>query len=246
MPHRHSTAPSASRRPRPGVRRRQLMPMTPGEQLRAGRLGRRLPQLVVGLGLYGVSMAMMIRSELGLDPWDVLHVGLARHLPTSIGQMTIVVGVAVLALWIPLRQRPGLGTVANALLIGVFADLALAALTTPGQPIARAALLVGGVTLNGVATACYIGAQLGPGPRDGLMTGLTARTAAPIGAIRAAIEVTVVALGWVLGGTVGIGTILYALAIGPLVQLLLPLAIVDVSGSPEHRRSGRSVRASGP
>lgn len=214
--------------PRPAV---QLANLTPAEQLRAGRLGRRLPQLLVGLVLYGVSMAMMVRSGLGLDPWDVLHYGVATWLPLTFGGVVIATGVAVLLLWIPLRQMPGLGTVANALVIGIATDAALALLVTSEGLAARAAMLAGGIVLNGLATALYIGAQLGPGPRDGLMTGLVRRTGWSVRVVRTSIELGVVVTGWLLGGVVGIGTIAYALAIGPLVQLMLPRFIVDLSGS---------------
>src|SRR4051812_24213743 len=182
-----------------------LLPLSPTAQLRAPRLPHRLVQLVAGLVLYGASMAMLVRAGLGLDPWDVLHYGIARFLPVSFGTVVIITGAVVLLLWIPLRQAPGLGTVANAILIGVATDATLAVLDDPRSLAARAALLVLGVVLNGVAGALYIGAQLGPGPRDGLMTGLVRRTGLPVRVVRTALEVTVLAVGWLLGGTVGIG-----------------------------------------
>jgi uncharacterized membrane protein YczE len=188
--------------------------------------GRRLPQLVGGLVLYGVSMAMQVRSGLGLNPWDVLHDGLAEQTPLSFGVVTAVTGAVVLLLWIPLRQRPGLGTVANVVVIAVVVDLALALIEAPTGLPARIALLVAGVVLNGVATAAYVGARLGPGPRDGLMTGLAARTGWSLRLVRTGIEAAVLAAGWLLGGTVGIGTVLYALAIGPLAQAFLPFFAV--------------------
>ena len=206
----------------------QLAVLSPLAQLRAGRLTRRLTQLAVGLVLYGVSMAMMVRGGLGLDPWDVFHYGVASGIPLSFGGVVIVTGVAVLLLWIPLRQMPGLGTVANAVLIGLAADAALAVLVSPEAFAGRLGLLLGGVALNGLATALYIGSQFGPGPRDGLMTGLVRRTGLSVRLVRTSIEVSVVAVGWLLGGVVGAGTVLYALAIGPLVQLLLPRFIVDL------------------
>ncbi len=208
--------------------RTALAPLTPVEQVRAPRLIRRLVQLVVGLSLYGGSMAMMIRASLGLDPWDVLHAGLARQLPMSFGTMVIVVGFLVLLLWIPLRQLPGLGTVANVILIGLVADVALAALSTPDTLVARLALLLSGVVLNALAGALYIGSQLGPGPRDGLMTGLVRRTGLSVRLVRTSLEVAVLSAGWLLGGAVGLGTVVYALAIGPLVHWMLPWATVDV------------------
>jgi uncharacterized membrane protein YczE len=187
---------------------------------------RRVPQLLAGLLLYGTSMAMQIRGGLGLNPWDVLHEGLSRHTPLSFGAITALVGAAVLLAWIPLRQRPGMGTVANVLVIAVAVDLALALLPAPTGFGPRIALMVGGIVLNGVATAAYVGARLGPGPRDGLMTGLAARTCWSIRLVRTGLELTVLGSGWLLGGTVGLGTVLYALAIGPLTQAFLPLLAV--------------------
>ncbi|MHA6620599.1 membrane protein YczE [Pseudonocardia sp. DLS-67] len=188
--------------------------------------GRRLPQLFCGLVLYAVSMAMQIRSGLGLNPWDVLHEGITKQTPLSFGMVTGITGAIVLLLWIPLRQRPGIGTVANVLVIAAIVDTALALLPAPDALAARIALLVAGVVLNGVATAAYVGARLGPGPRDGLMTGLAARTGRSVRLVRTCIEVVVLACGWLLGGTVGVGTVLYALAIGPLTQAFLPLVAV--------------------
>jgi uncharacterized membrane protein YczE len=183
---------------------------------------RRLPQLLGGLTLYGVSMALMIRSGLGLDPWDVLHEALSRRTGLSFGTVTAIVGALVLLCWIPIRQRPGVGTVANIVVIAVAVDVTLALVTAPSALPVRILLLVSGVVLNGLATAAYIGVRLGPGPRDGLMTGFTARTRLSIRLVRTGIELTVLATGWLLGGTVGIGTIVYALAIGPLTQAFLP------------------------
>jgi uncharacterized membrane protein YczE len=192
---------------------------------------RRLAQLYAGLVLYGVSMALMVRSSLGVMPWDVLHQGLARQLGWSLGTVTIVVGALVLLAWVPLRERPGLGTVSNVVVIGVAVDAVLAVLPAPGQLPGRVAYAAAGVLLNGVATAAYIGVALGPGPRDGLMTGLVRRTGGPVGPIRTAIEVVVVVTGWLLGGTLGVVTVLYALSIGPLVHVLLPrLAVAPPEG----------------
>lgn len=196
------------------------------QQLRAGRLGRRLPQLYAGLFLYGFSMAMMIKADLGLDPWDVLHQGLTRYLPVSFGTVTIIVGAVVLVLWIPLRQWPGLGTVSNVFVIGLSADFGLWLLPTPDSLAVRIGLMVAAVVLNGLAGAAYIGSHFGPGPRDGLMTGLVARTGGSLRLIRTGIEVAVLVTGFFLGGTVGVGTVLYAVAIGPLVQFFLPLVAV--------------------
>lgn len=184
---------------------------------------RRLIQLFLGLALYGFSIGMMVRSGLGLDPWDVFHQGLSEHVPLSFGMIVNVVGAIVLLLWIPIRQRPGIGTVANVFLIGTFADLSLWLVPEAASLPIAAAMLSGGIFLNGVATGAYIGAGLGPGPRDGLMTGLVKRTGGSVRVIRTGIEVIVLAAGWLLGGTVGLGTVAYALAIGPLVHRMLPL-----------------------
>lgn len=217
--------------------RSDLTPMTPIQQLRAGRTTRRLVQLSVGLAAFGVSMAMLLRSGLGLDPWDVFHYGIARYVPVSFGTVVILVGVVALLLWIPLRQWPGLGTIANVVLIGLATDATLAVLDAPDALAARVALLLGGIVLNGLAGALYIGSQFGPGPRDGLMTGLVARTGASIRVVRTSIELTVLVVGWLLGGVVGVGTVLYALLIGPVVQAFLPLLTV-----PLERPAGGSLR----
>lgn len=203
-----------------------LTTLGPLDQLRAGRLGRRLPQLLGGLTLYGISMAMLIRANLGLDPWDVLTQGLSHYVPLSFGTITIIIGAVVLLLWIPLRQKPGLGTVSNVIVIGLGVDLGLWLISPPDQLPARVLMMVSAVVLNGMAGAIYIGSQLGPGPRDGLMTGLSARTGRSLRLVRVSIEVTVLVIGVLLGGTVGIGTVLYALTIGPLVQFFLRFATV--------------------
>jgi uncharacterized membrane protein YczE len=195
-------------------------------------LPRRLVQLYVGLGAYGASMALLVRSSLGVMPWDVLHQGLARRLGLSLGTMTIVVGVLVLLCWVPLRQRPGLGTVSNVLVIGVVVDAVLRVLPAPGPMWARVGFVVAGIVLNALATALYLGARLGPGPRDGLMTGLVQRTGGSVRVVRTAIEVGVVLTGWLLGGTLGVATVLYAVAIGPLVHVLLPPLTVAEEPAP--------------
>lgn len=205
-----------------------LLALTPGEQLRAGRLPRRMTQLMIGLILYGLSMAMQVRSTLGLDPWDVFHEGLTRRTGASFGTIVFLVGVGVLLLWIPLRQWPGLGTIANIVVIAVPTDVSLALLTVPDSLAGRIALLIGGIILNGIAGGLYIGSQLGPGPRDGLMTGLVRRTGWSVRLTRTGIEVIVLASGFLLGGTLGLGTIVYALTIGPLVQFFLRVFTVDL------------------
>ena len=185
------------------------------------RLAARLLQLTIGLILFGVSVALMIRARLGLGPWDVFHQGLAARLGLPFGWVVVAVSVLVLLLWIPLRQRPGVGTVSNALAVGMVVDATLAVLPTPSSLPLRASFLATGILANGVATALYIGAGLGPGPRDGLMTGLAQRGYS-IRLARTCIELSVFAAGWALGGSVGVGTLLYAVSIGPLVHFLLP------------------------
>ncbi|TCB97971.1 hypothetical protein E0H26_10255 [Micromonospora zingiberis] len=184
---------------------------------------RRLLQLFVGLLLYGFSMALMVRSELGLNPWDVFHQGVSRLTQLSMGTVVIAVGVLVLLAWIPLRQRPGIGTLANVVVVGLAVDLTLA-LLPPVEPLAiQVPLLTAGIVGNGIATALYLGARLGPGPRDGLMTGFVARRPGrSLRLVRTVLEVCVLAVGALLGGKLGIGTVAYALAIGPLAQLFLP------------------------
>jgi uncharacterized membrane protein YczE len=182
----------------------------------------RLVQLYCGLVLYGLSASLLVLAGLGLDPWDVFHQGLSRTFGLAIGTWAIIVGGLVLLLWIPLRQRPGIGTVSNVVLVGLTMNVVLGHVHAPHAMAARVACLVCGVFLNGVATGAYIGAGLGPGPRDGLMTGLAARGHS-IRVVRTGIELTVLVTGWLLGGTVGVGTVLYALAIGPLAHVFVPL-----------------------
>lgn len=185
-------------------------------------LPQRLFQLFWGLGLYGFSMALMLRADLGLSPWDVLNQGLSPRLGLSFGMTVNLVGAIVLLLWWPLRQRPGIGTIANILVIGTAVDLSLMILPTPDGHAMRSLWLIAGIVLNGLAGGAYIGAGMGPGPRDGLMTGLCRRTGWPVKWVRTSIEIGVLAVGWMLGGTVGVGTILYAAAIGWIVHHALP------------------------
>ncbi|MGW3627030.1 membrane protein YczE [Streptomyces sp. NPDC000880] len=184
-------------------------------------LTRRLLQLYIGLTLYGVSSALLVRGGLGLEPWGVLHQGLAELTGLTIGVVSIIVGAVVLLLWIPIKQRPGLGTVSNVFVVGVAMDSTLALVPDAQGLGVQIGVLIGGIVLNGVATGLYISARFGPGPRDGLMTGLHSVTGRSIRLVRTAIEVVVVATGFVLGGSVGAGTVAYALAIGPLAQLFL-------------------------
>jgi uncharacterized membrane protein YczE len=189
--------------------------------------------LLIGLAGYGFSMALMIKAGLGLDPWDVFHQGLAGRTGLSFGLITAIVGVGVLLAWIPLRNRPGIGTVANVIVIAVVVDASLAVLPAPSALPIRIALMIAAVVLNAISTVLYIGAGLGPGPRDGLMTGLVARSGLSVRLVRTSIEATVLSVGWLLGGTVGVGTVVYALGIGPLVQLfvrLTPKRWLAVSG----------------
>jgi uncharacterized membrane protein YczE len=190
---------------------------------------RRLLQLSIGLTLYGASMALMLRAALGLDPWDVFHQGVSGQVGLSIGMVVNLTGLVVLLLWIPLRQRPGIGTVANVVMIGTAMDLTLRALPPIEGLAFQVAALIASIVANGFAGALYIGAGLGPGPRDGLMTGLARRTGWSLRLVRTGIEVSVLALGWALGGTVGVGTLLYAFGIGPLVQFFLPM--VSITGA---------------
>jgi uncharacterized membrane protein YczE len=197
---------------------------------------RRLAQLFAGLTLYGVSDSMLLLAGLGLDPWDVLHQGLSRRIGLGVGTWAIIVGGAVLLLWLPLRQRPGVGTVCNVVVVGAVIDLVLAVVHAPHGLLARVVILLAGVFLNGVATGAYIGAGLGPGPRDGLMTGW-ARRGHSIRVVRTAIELSALAIGWLLGGSVGVGTVIYALAIGPLAHRFIPLLAIPMAtrstGQPE-------------
>lgn len=221
-----------------------LVDLGPIAQLRAGRLARRLPQLYIGLTLYGVSLAMMVRGALGLAPWDVLHSGFVRHVPMTLGQAVVLFSFVVLVLWIPLREMPGLGTISNAIVVGLAADATLGVLEAPDAWWARIALMIGGVALCGMAGALYIGAQFGRGPRDGLMTGLARRTGLSLRLVRTGLEVGVVVIGLLLGGVLGLGTVVYALGIGPLTQVMLPWVTVDLGPASLSRRSPRPGRRS--
>ncbi|MEU2264511.1 hypothetical protein ABZ557_30540 [Streptomyces sp. NPDC019645] len=198
--------------------------------LRGRHLPRRLLQLYIGLALYGASSALLVRAGLGLEPWGVLHQGLAERTGLTIGVVSIAVGAVVLLLWIPIRQRPGLGTVSNVFVVGIAMDGTLAVVPDAHGLALRIPLLAAGIVLNGVATGLYISARFGPGPRDGLMTGLHRLTGRSIRLVRTAIEVAVVATGFLLGGTAGAGTVVYALSIGPLAQLFLRVFAIPAAG----------------
>lgn len=198
----------------------------------ATEVRRRLPRLLFGLVLCGLGIAVMVAADLGLGPWDVLHQGISRLSGIPIGTVGILVGIVVLLGWLPLRERMGLGTILNVVVIGIVIDVTLLWLETPASMWARAGLLALGPPLFAIGSGFYIGTGLGPGPRDGLMTGI-AKRGVPVGAVRTGLELTVLALGWLLGGTVGIGTVYFALAIGPMVHLALPrLTIPDAPPVP--------------
>jgi uncharacterized membrane protein YczE len=206
-----------------------ILPLPPDRRLP------RLVQLYAGLALYGVSSSLLVLGRLGLVPWDVLHQGLARHTGLGIGTWTIIVSVVVLVFWIPLRERPGIGTISNAVVIGGTVDLVLWLTPDVHGSSARWACCLGGVFLNGVATGLYIGAGLGPGPRDGLMTGLARRTGRSLRVVRTALEATVLLVGWLIGGTVGAGTVVYLVAIGPLAHIFVPLFSHGAGRDPSAR-----------
>jgi uncharacterized membrane protein YczE len=192
---------------------------------------RRLTQLYLGLVLYGISASMLLLAGLGVDPWDVLHQGLSRRLGLGVGTWVVIVGALVLLLWIPLRQRPGFGTLNNVIVVGLTIDAVLATVPPVHGLAARLSVMTAGVLLNGIATGAYIGAGLGPGPRDGLMTGLAARGHS-IRVVRTSIELTVLLTGWLLGGTVGLGTVVYALGIGPIAHVTIPRFAIANSSRP--------------
>ncbi|MBA3232813.1 MAG: hypothetical protein H0T17_02515, partial [Propionibacteriales bacterium] len=184
---------------------------------------RRLIQLYVGLAVFGWSEALLVEAHLGVLPWDVLHQGLALHVGLTIGIWSVIVAFVVLLLWIPLGERPGLGTISNALVIGPFIDASLVLMPTPDAWWVRAAYVAVAIVVNALATALYIGARFGPGPRDGLMTGFVRRTGGSVRVVRTCIEVVVVITGWLLGGTLGVATLIFVVSIGPLVHWFLPL-----------------------
>lgn len=197
---------------------------------------RRATQLVAGLFLYGFAIALIVRAAIGVSPWDVLTQGIVAQTGLSFGLVTNIVGGLVLLLWIPIRQRPGVGTVLNVLLVGPSAEFGLWLIPEQTDLVVRIALFAGGLAMLAIATGLYIGAGYGPGPRDGLMTGIHRRWGIRIWIVRTAIEVTVLSIGWVLGGNVGIGTLLFALLIGPMVGVTLPLLRVRLPRETETPR----------
>ncbi|MGO1225352.1 MAG: YczE/YyaS/YitT family protein [Brachybacterium sp.] len=216
------------------------------EQLKVDRLPLRLLQMMLGLTGFGVSLAMLLESGLGGAPWDVLHAAVADRIGLSVGSVSIAVSFVVLLLWIPLRERIGIGTVANSIWVGVSIDLGMMVLPeAPTLPIA-VAMMLAGVILNGISGAVYIGAQLGAGPRDGLMTGLGRVLRRPVGPVRIALEILVLATGWALGGPLGAGTVLYAIGLGPIIQLTLPYVTLRVRTDPERSVPAQQRRAAQP
>jgi uncharacterized membrane protein YczE len=234
-PHHRATAPAAE----PNAPAAESNEMTEPAGNASRRLVRRYTQLIIGLVGYGVGLGLMVNARLGLAPWDVFHQGVARHTGFSLGWVLIAVGALVLLVWIPLRQVPGVGTVANAIVIGLVVDRTTEWLPVPDALAVRIGYLMVGVLIGGVATGLYLGARLGAGPRDGLMTGLVARFAghrwANVRLVRTAIELAVLGTGWLLGGSVGAGTLLYALAIGPLAQVFIPLLSTPARNRPVAR-----------
>ena len=200
------------------------------------RLPRRFAQLFIGVFLYGIGIAFILRGAIGAAPWDVLSQGIAKHVPMSFGTVTILVSVIVLLLWIPIKQKPGIGTIVNALGVGPAADVGLRLLPAPEALWLQVLFFAIGLTVLAAATGLYIGAHFGPGPRDGLMTGLHERLGWPIWVVRTALEVTVVIIGWALGGNVGVGTVAFALLVGPMCQFFMRIFAVRLAGGDDPRR----------
>ena len=202
------------------------------DQLGVDRLARRLVQMMIGLTGFGLSLAMLLRSGLGGAPWDVFHAALAERLGATVGSMSIAVSFVLLLLWIPLRERLGIGTVANAIWVWVSIDLGMLILPEASSLPVAIALMLLGVVVNGISGAVYIGAQLGAGARDGLMTALSRVLSRPVGPVRIVLEVIVLVTGWLLGGPLGLGTVVYAIALGPVIQLVLPHVLIPVRSVP--------------
>lgn len=198
-----------------------------------GLMVHRVVQLMIGLFLYGLGIAFLIRSALGASPWDVLSQGLTHHIALSFGTITVILSGVVLLLWIPLRQKPGIGTILNSVMVGPAADISFRIVPEVEALWLRAAFIVIGITVIGMATGLYIGSRFGPGPRDGLMTGLHRVTGLPIWKVRGAMEIVVVTIGWILGGTVGIGTLAFAVLIGPFCQYFMRIFLIQLPSDGE-------------
>jgi len=196
------------------------------------RMPRRIIQLLIGLFLYGIGIAFIIRGVIGAAPWDVLSQGISMHLPLSFGVITIIVSAIVLLIWIPIRQKPGVGTILNAVLVGPSADVGFLWIPETDLLWLRIVFFLIGLTTLAAATGLYIGAHFGPGPRDGLMTGLHRVTGRPIWMVRTALEITVVVIGWLLGGIVGLGTVAFALLVGPMCQFFMRVFEVKLPPHP--------------
>jgi uncharacterized membrane protein YczE len=194
----------------------------------------RLPKLVLGLVVFGLGIALMVQADMGLSPWEVFHQGISRLTGIPLGTVSILVGIPILAAWWPLRERPGVGTVLNILLIGTATNIGMSLIPAPDPVPARLAMMLAGVAVIAVGSGLYLASDLGPGPRDGLMTGLHLRYGWSIRRARTGIELSVLLVGWLMGGTVGLGTVVFALGIGPLVQLAL--RIFDREGRVSRRR----------
>lgn len=203
--------------------------------VRGPRLGRRFVNLILGLILFGVGIGLMLQSRLGVPPWDVLHQGLVHQFGLTIGIWSIITSIVVLVGWIPLREPYGVGTLLNAVIIGISIDLSALVIPVPEAMAWRIGLMATGILIIGFGSGLYIGAHLGPGPRDGLMTGI-AKRGPSIRLTRTVLEVTVLAIGWMLGGTFGIGTVAFAILVGPIVQFFLPRLHMDLAGAPMRAR----------
>ncbi|WP_298119519.1 YitT family protein [uncultured Aurantimicrobium sp.] len=196
-------------------------------------LWKRILLVEVGLIVCGLAFAIMLQAAIGLDPWDAFHQGISFLTGVSIGTVVVIVGFAVLFLWIFLKQKLGLGTIMNAITIGIAINVFYALIPTASNYLIGVGYFVVGILINGLGISMYVGGGLGPGPRDGLMTGLVKRTGKPLWLVRTAIEVVVLGLGWAFGGTIGLGTVLYAFTIGPVVHVMLPWFNLDKVKEPE-------------
>ena len=197
-------------------------------------LWKRIALVEVGLIVCGLAFAIMLRANIGLDPWDAFHQGISRMTGVAIGTVTVIVSFAVLVLWIPLRQKLGIGTIMNSITIGLTINVFYAWIPDASNYLFGVAYFLLGIVINGLGISMYIGGGLGPGPRDGMMTGLVKKTGRPVWLVRTAIEVVVLVLGWAFGGTLGLGTVIYAFVIGPVVHVMLPWFNLDKNKEPEQ------------